>query len=99
MPAALNALDIATLCSISEGFPNAVGEAMACAKPCVVTDVGDCSYLVGDTGLVVPSRDPEALAAAWSKLLEPELRRVLSSAVRARLVENFSRRADGGTQR
>lgn len=90
MPGALNALDIATLCSISEGFPNAVGEAMACGKPCVVTDVGDCSVLVGDAGLVVPAGDPDALAAAWTRLLEPDLGRALSEAARARLVGTFS---------
>ena len=39
--AAYNMLDIAALTSVSEGFPNAVGEAMATATPCTVTDVGD----------------------------------------------------------
>jgi glycosyltransferase involved in cell wall biosynthesis len=63
--AALNALDIS--CSSSafgEGFSNAIGEAMACGLPCVVTNVGDSARLVGETGRVVPPRDPQALADA-----------------------------------
>src|SRR5262249_17495691 len=59
-----NALDIAVCSSISESFPNAIGEAMACGIPSVVTDVGDCDYLVGETGYVAPPRNPRALADA-----------------------------------
>jgi len=90
MPQALNALDIATLCSVSEGFPNAVGEAMACGLPCVVTDVGDAGYLVGDSGIVVPPRDPAALAQAWHGLFEPADRRRRGELARARILEQFS---------
>jgi Glycosyltransferase len=53
---------VVCLCSVSEGFSNVIGEAMACSRHCVVTDVGDCSYLVGDAGVVVPPGNPEALA-------------------------------------
>ena len=74
MSAALNALEISTLCSVSEGFPNTVGEAMACGVPCVVTDVGDARLLCGDTGIVVPKSDPAALAEAWARLSDPALR-------------------------
>jgi glycosyltransferase involved in cell wall biosynthesis len=64
-----NALDIVALCSKEEGFPNVIGEAMACGVPCIITDVGDAALMVGDTGLVVPPGNSEAMAAAWIKVL------------------------------
>jgi len=93
MPPALNALDLNLLPSaFGEGFPNAVGEAMACGVPCVVTDVGDAALVVGPAGSVVSRRDPAALAAAVERRLEaPEReRQALSEAARQHIVEGFS---------
>jgi glycosyltransferase involved in cell wall biosynthesis len=88
----VNALDVAVCASISESFPNAVGEAMACGVPCIVTDVGDCAYLVGDTGWVVPVADPVALAKAMEAAVQaPSSATGLRSAkARERIVALFS---------
>lgn len=88
----MNALDVATLSSITEAFPLVIGEAMACGVPCVVTDVGDSAFLVGDTGRVVRPRSPEELADGWEALVELGFdgRRVLGAAARARIEQHFS---------
>jgi glycosyltransferase involved in cell wall biosynthesis len=88
----MTALDIATSSSAyGEGFPNAIGEAMACSVPCVVTDVGDSSLLVGDLNRVVPPRRPESLAAAWRKLLAMDRvdRAQVGQAARRRMQDQF----------
>ena len=93
IPRLMNALDVCTLSSAyGEAFPLAIGEAMSCGVPCVVTALGDCAHLVGDTGRVVPPRDPGALAQAWETMvrLEPEGRRRLGLAARARIVAHFT---------
>ena len=77
--------------SISEAFPLALGESMASGVPCVATDVGDSALIVGETGRIVPSRDPQALASAWSEILSmsPAARRQMGQAARARVREMF----------
>jgi glycosyltransferase involved in cell wall biosynthesis len=92
MPSFMNALDIYTSSSaFGEAFPNTVGEAMACGAPCVVTDVGDSAKIVGDTGRVVPPRNPQALAGAWTELLSltPEALKHLGEKARDRIEDNY----------
>jgi len=93
MCALYNAIDIVVLASaFGEGFPNVVGEAMACGKPCAVTTVGDAAALVGETGASVPPRQPNSLAAAIVTLLglsDAELA-ARGAAARERIQENFS---------
>lgn len=89
----LNGFDVFTLSSgWAEGFPNVLGEAMACGLPCVTTDVGDSALIVGETGLAVPPARPEEICAAWETLfqLSPEARRERGQKARERIEKEFS---------
>ena len=92
MPAVYSALDLLGSSSISEGFPNVVGEAMACGVPCVVTDVGDSAHVVEDTGVVVPPRDARAFSDGLYRLLAmtSEEHDDLAVRARARIQADFS---------
>jgi len=92
IPRLFAGMDIATTASRSEAFPIAIGEAMACGTPCVVTDVGDSAMIVDQTGIVVAPGDPDALAEAWRKLIEagPEVRCRLGMAARRRVQHHFA---------
>lgn len=93
LPALTASLDLAVSSSaFGEGFPNVVGEAMACAVPVVATDIGDTAWVMGETGRLVPAKDPEALAAACLQILalSPEERRRLGDEGRRRIAEHFS---------
>jgi glycosyltransferase involved in cell wall biosynthesis len=82
-----HAFDVSVLCSLSEGFPNAIVEAMAAARPVAATAVGGSVDAVEDgvTGLLVPPSSPDALAGALDRLLgSAELRRDFGVAGRDR---------------
>lgn len=85
------ALDIACSISLGEGFSNTLGEAMACGVPCVATDVGDSARILGETGWVVPAKNPEALANAWKKMIDmgQEGRHDLGDKARKRIKDHF----------
>jgi glycosyltransferase involved in cell wall biosynthesis len=85
------ALDIYVSPSITEGFPNAVAETMACGIPCVATDVGDTAKIVGDSGLIVPARNPHLLADGMLKLLRltDVQRKELGKLARLRIQSEF----------
>jgi glycosyltransferase involved in cell wall biosynthesis len=93
IPALLAQCDVCVLPSLSEGLPLAVLEAMAAGKPVVACAVGGVPELVADgqTGLLVPPADPQALAAAIRGLLsDPVLARQLAAAGQARVLQDFS---------
>jgi glycosyltransferase involved in cell wall biosynthesis len=93
VPQLLALMDVFVLASHWEGLPNVVLEAMAAGLPVVATTVGGTPEVVVDgvTGFLVPPRDPEALADAILRLLrDPDLRRRMGEAGRARVAEHFS---------
>lgn len=92
--AIMNSLDLFILSSVSEAFPNVLNEAMACGIPCVTTDVGDAAHIVGNTGWVVPPKNPRMLSDAIAKAFveqdeqhEKWIER--KELCRIRIVENF----------
>jgi glycosyltransferase involved in cell wall biosynthesis len=92
IPSIMAGLDVLVSSSSSEGFPNVIGEAMCCGVPCVVTDVGDSARLVGDCGIVVPPRDPWAIAGALEELLGAEVPAHcnMGMAARTRMLEHYN---------
>jgi glycosyltransferase involved in cell wall biosynthesis len=92
MPSVLAALRVVVSSSSSgEGFPNVLGEAMACGIVCVVTDVGDSAQIIGSTGIVVQPDDVAALADGILRIteLDPEQYRYLADSARRRACEHF----------
>ncbi|WP_338240838.1 glycosyltransferase [Aurantiacibacter hainanensis] len=99
-------IDALVLSSRTEGFPNVVAEAMSYGKPVVTTDVGDAADIVGDTGIVCPARDPEALAAGiaffanassetYSEKCRAALRRIEDNYSLPKIYETYRRFLDG----
>jgi glycosyltransferase involved in cell wall biosynthesis len=93
MIAAYSAADLVVHPSLKEIFPNAVGEAMACARAVVAADAGGTAELVGrdgTAGILVPPADPVALAEAVGRLAaDPALLLALGQAARRRIQVEF----------
>lgn len=88
----LSAMDVFCLHSRTEGFPNALGEAMCAARPCITTDVGDARLLLGQAGLVVPPGDVEALTQAMIHMadLDARQRQDMGEQARQRIAEHYT---------
>lgn len=96
----LPAIDVFVLSSLTESLPNAVLEAMAAARPVVATRVGGTPELVeeGVTGYLVPVGDDAAMAARILELAgNPDLRRRMGAAGRARVERDFTPEKMAGT--
>jgi glycosyltransferase involved in cell wall biosynthesis len=78
--------------AFGEGFSNVLAEGMACGLPAISTDVGDARSIVGENGIIVPARDPCALAAAIRTVAqEPKAIRIgRAEQARARIAKHFA---------
>jgi len=88
----MSSMDVFCLSSSwGEGFPNVIGEAMACRLPCVVTNVGDSAFVVGSTGIVVEPDEKDSLIGGILQLLtmEEDARHSLGIEAQARIKDNF----------
>jgi glycosyltransferase involved in cell wall biosynthesis len=92
VPGVYNALDVFCCASDSEGFPNVVGEAMACGVPCVVTNAGDSAWILGQPRFTVQPGDARGLADRVEVLLNTPPQEIarMTSASRQRVVDLFS---------
>ena len=89
----LKAFDVFVMSSVTEGLGTSVLDAMACGKPVVGTNAGGIPEVVadGETGFIVPPRDPAAMADAIVRLLDdPALRARMGAAGLARVRQQFS---------
>jgi glycosyltransferase involved in cell wall biosynthesis len=90
----MGALDIHVLSSAGEAFPNVIAEAMACGTPCVSTNVGDVSYIIGENGWLVPAKDSLALANALrdalGQIAHKEEWHTRKIRARSRIANNFT---------
>jgi glycosyltransferase involved in cell wall biosynthesis len=95
MAATMAPVDAFVLSSAWEGMPLVVGEAMAMEKPVVATDVGGVRELVEDAGMLVPAKDPDALAKAMQRVMNlPRAERdAMGHAARSRICAHFDMNA------
>lgn len=90
IPDLLSASDIFVSSSLGESFSNAIGEAMACGLPCVVTDVGDSRDIVGGAGLIVEKENYIELSKALKEMLEKNDLNEFRINARDRVEEKYS---------
>ena len=91
LPAIYLSSDVFVLPSLSEGIPRTILESMACGVPVVCTDLPQLIDLVEGGGLLVPPRDPEAIASAIIKIIENrEFASELGKTGTERIVKNYS---------
>jgi len=96
IPQVLSAFDVFVLSSHDEGMSNAILEAMAMEKPVVATDVGGTGEVVqhGQSGVLVPPKDPHALAVAITDILgQPQRAAAMGGLGRRIVVDRFSARS------
>ncbi len=88
----LSSMDIFCSSSRGESCPNAVIEAMAMGLPCIATDVGDVSSLLGEAGVIIDRQDPGQLADACIAMLlkSSEYRTSIGNKARKRVCNEFS---------
>jgi len=91
IPGLANALDVLLNASHLEGFPNVIGESLACGVPCVATDVGDSGVAMGEHGILVPPGNVDALGEALFSLysLGPEARSTIGARGREHVAGRF----------
>jgi glycosyltransferase involved in cell wall biosynthesis len=83
--------DLFCLSSVSEAFPNVLGEAMATGLPCVATEVGDCARLLGGHGIIVPPGDVSGIAGAIVRLaaMNTARRQAIGDAAREQIATSY----------
>lgn len=92
VPVCLAAMDVFCMPSRTEAFPLGLGEAMSMGLPCVATNVGDTSVLTGDTVILVPPQNEQALAEGLLKLiaLSENQRKQMGQQAKERVITEFS---------
>lgn len=93
VPRLLSVCNLSVLSSLKEGMSNTIMESMAAGKPMVATNVGGNAELIahGETGLLTPTQDSAALAAAMQKILEdPALAERMGQQAKRRIAQLFS---------
>jgi glycosyltransferase involved in cell wall biosynthesis len=89
----MNVCTVTTLTSSNgEGFPNSVAESLSCGIPCVATDSGETRLIINDDDNVVSPNDPDAIAAAWLRLisLNDDEIALLGPRLRSSIINRFS---------